>query len=203
MTDPETTDPGRYSAFVGDRLLASGSRRTVLRALKAHHDAGGEPAITFDDTTGKPVDFDLRGSVEAVLARAEGHPRNGPGRPRLGVISREVSLLPRHWEWLERQPNGISAALRRLVDEARKREPDRARARRAREAADRFLWAMGGDRAGCEEASRALYAGDPRKLRTLVRGWPRDVREHLLAMVEEAAALDPAASADGPPATRG
>jgi hypothetical protein len=118
------------------------------------------------------------------------------------VISREVSLLPRHWEWLERQPNGISSALRRLVDEARKREPDRARARRAREAADRFLWAMGGDRPGCEEASRALYAGDLKRVRSLVRGWPKDVRAHLLAMAEEAVALDPAnpaTSADAPP----
>jgi hypothetical protein len=202
MADPEITGPERYSAFVGDRLLSSGPRGTVLRALKAHHDAGGEPATVFDDSTGKPVDFDLRGSVEAVLARAEGHPRNGPGRPRLGVISREVSLLPRHWEWLERQPNGISSALRRLVDEARKREPDRARARRAREAADRFLWAMGGDRPGCEEASRALYAGDLKRVRSLVRGWPKDVRAHLLAMAEEAVALDPAnpaTSADAPP----
>ena len=98
-------------------------------------------------------------------------------------MSREVSLLPRHWEWLEQQPNGISAAMRRLVDEARKREPDRARARLAREAAGRFMWAMAGDLPGFEEASRALYAGDPARLRKLVRAWPIDLRRHLARLL--------------------
>ncbi len=174
----------RYTAFAGDRRLATGSRREVLAALHAHRDA--DRLLVFDDATGRQVDFDLRGTLEQVLARAEGRRRAGPGRPRLGVVSREVSLLPRHWEWLEQQPNGISAALRRLVDEARRREPDRARARRAREAAGRFMWAMAGDRPGFEEATRALWAGDAARLRALVRGWPADVRRHVLALAEEA-----------------
>lgn len=175
-----------FTAFVGERLLASGEKRDVLRALKAHREAGGEPVLVFEDATGRQVDFDLRGTLEAVLARAEAPRRAGPGRPRLGVVSREVSLLPRHWAWLEGQPSGISAALRRLVDEARKREPDRAQQRRAREAADRFMWAMAGDRQGCEEASRALYAGDAARLRALVRAWPKDIRAHLLALADGA-----------------
>jgi hypothetical protein len=107
-----------------------------------------------------------------------------------------VSLLPRHWEWLADQPGGISGALRRLVDEARKREPDRALARRARDAAGRFMWSMAGDLPGFEEASRALYAGDHDQLRALVRAWPPDVRRHLLTLVERAAPRGPAGAED-------
>ncbi len=178
------SDEDRYTAFAGNRRLASGARREVLLAVKAHHDAGGDRVLVFEDETGRQVDFDLRGTPDEVVARAEAPRKAGPGRPKLGVVSREISLLPRHWEWLEQQPNGSSAALRRLVDEARKREPDRARARRAREAAGRFMWAMAGDLPGFEEASRALYAGDERRLRALVRAWPKDVRAHLLALSE-------------------
>ncbi|MGC3996279.1 MAG: DUF2239 family protein [Anaeromyxobacter sp.] len=188
-----------YTAFVGHRRLASGSRREVLLAVKAA--APAEGLLIFEDATGRQVDFDLRGTPEEVVARAEGRERAGPGRPRLGVVSREISLLPRHWEWLEEQRGGISAALRRLVDEARRREPDKARARRAREAAGKFMWAMGGDLPGFEEASRALYAGDGERLRRLVRGWPKDVRAHTLALVEAAEALEPAG--EGAPSGRG
>jgi hypothetical protein len=98
-------------------------------------------------------------------------------------VSREVSLLPRQWEWLEAQPNGISAALRRLVDEARKRDPARERARLATEAANRFMTAMGGDLPHFEEASRALFASDGPRVEQLTADWPRDVREHLLRLV--------------------
>ena len=112
--------------------------------------------------------------------------RAGPGRPKLGVTSREVSLLPRHWEWLEDQGTGVSAALRRLVDEARRREPEAARARRARDAAGCFMWAMAGNLPGFEEASRALYAGDEARLEGLVEGWPPDVRDHALRLARRA-----------------
>jgi hypothetical protein len=183
----------RYTAFAGHRRLASGSRREVLLALTARAD-DGERVLVFDDGTGRQVDFDLRGTAEEVIARAEGTAR-GPGRPKLGVVSREVSLLPRHWEWLEQQPSGISAALRRLVDEARKREPGAARARRIREAAGRFMWAIAGDLPGFEEASRALYAADPARLGKLTKGWPNDVRAHLLALVDDADALERAGAA--------
>jgi hypothetical protein len=129
------------------------------------------------------VDFDLRGSLDEVLARAlPATPRPGPGRPKLGVVAREVTLLPRHWEWLEQQPNGISAALRRLVDEARKRSPDEESARLAREAASRFMWAVAGNLPDFEEASRALFAGNRERLRSLTREWPADVRSHLFRL---------------------
>jgi uncharacterized protein len=187
-----------YTAFAGERLLASGSKRAVLLAVTAR-ERGGEGVLVFDDETGRQVDLDLRGTPEEVLARADARTRAGPGRPKLGVVSREVTLLPRHWEWLEQQPNGISAALRRLVDEARRRAPDRERARRAREAAGRFMWALAGDLPGFEEATRALYAGDGARLRKLVRRWPRDVRAHLLALAERAGGLDPEAAAEPDP----
>ena len=185
-------EPRTYSAFAGDRLLAAGPLRPLLAELKAFHDRKEKARLlVFDDQTGREVDFDLRGTPEQVLARAlppEGAPR--PGRPRLGVVGREVSLLPRHWEWLEQQPSGASAALRRLVDEARKREPGRQRARAAREAASRFLTSMAGDRPGYEEATRALFAGDEARFEKLVRPWPADVRKRALRWVKEAARLE-------------
>ncbi len=168
-----------YVAFAGERLIAAGDLRRVLLETKTELDGGDAAGVlVFEDRTGRQLDFDFRGSADDVLARALPAKRTGPGRPRLGVVSREVSLLPRHWEWLEEQPNGISAALRRLIDEAKKREPAAQRARRAREATDRFMSAMAGNLPGYEEASRALYAGDSARFSELVRDWPHDVREH-------------------------
>jgi hypothetical protein len=174
-----------YSAFAGDRVVASGPLDEMLLRTKAFLDRGGDAAVLiFEDQTGRQVDFDFRGTPEEVVDRAS--PRPGPGRPRLGVVSREVSLLPEHWEWLETQPNGISAALRRLVDEARRRDPQKERARRAKEAASRFMTAMAGDRPGYEEASRALFAGDAERFASLIRRWPKDVRGHLERVAADA-----------------
>src|SRR5688572_3936733 len=119
-------DQRTYTAFAGMKRIAEGDLTTMLRATKEHVDRRGEEGLLiFVDQTGEQVDFDFRGAAEDVLRRAEpSPPRAGPGRPKLGVVSREVTLLPRHWEWLEQQPNGISAALRRLVDEARKQAPN-------------------------------------------------------------------------------
>lgn len=176
-----------YSAFAGDRLLAAGELGELLRKVKAHLERGGEPhLLIFEDQTGKQVDFDFRGSADEVVARATQAPERGPGRPKLGVVAREVTLLPQHWAWLEQQPNGSSAALRRLVDEARKREPEKERARLAREAASRFMTAMAGDRPNYEEASRALFAGDGARFAELIRKWPRDLRKHLERVTAEA-----------------
>ena len=188
-----------YSAFAGDALVAHGKREVMLRRAKRylaeHHDGGGESGcglLIFEDQTGRQVDFDFRGTADEVVARANGAAsappppvKAGPGRPKLGVTAREVTLLPLQWEWLEQQPQGISAALRRLVDEARRREADsgEARARAARDAAGRFMWAMAGNRAGFEEASRALYAGDVAKLKKLMRPWPKDIRGHVASLL--------------------
>jgi uncharacterized protein len=167
---------------VGIEGFASGSLGDVLPALKRRFDAdGGEGVLVFEDETGSQVDFDLSGTLAEVLERAAPPKGRGPGRPKLGVTSREVSLLPRHWEWLEQQPNGISAALRRLVDQARKTEPGKERARLLRAALSRFMTAMAGNRPGYEEASRALFAGDQSRFEALVAKWPKDVREYALA----------------------
>ena len=167
-----------YTAFAGTSLLAAGTRDEVLAALKSHFDRDpGALALTFEDQTGKQVDFDLRGTLADVLERYRPAPaRVGPGRPKLGVVAREVSLLPRHWEWLEQQPSGASAAIRRLVDEARKRDPSEQQARSAIEAAGRFLSAMAGNLPGYEEASRALYARKRERFDELTREWPGDIR---------------------------
>ena len=107
-------------------------------------------------------------------------------RPRLGVVAREVTLLPRHWEWLADQPGGASATLRRLVDEARKHETPKARARRAAATAGRAMTALAGDRPNFEEAYRALDAGDRDRFEALTAGWPEDVRGYLLRVAQEA-----------------
>ena len=171
-----------FTAFSGERMVGSGALPELLRAAKQHLDAHPDaPLLVFNDDNGQQVEFDFRGTLDEVLAREA--PAPGPGRPKLGVVSREVSLLPRHWEWLEQQPNGISAALRRVVDEASKRDPDTQRARRARDAASRVMTTLAGNREGYEEASRALFAGDHERLQALTERWPLDVRRHLARLL--------------------
>lgn len=169
-------------AFDGDRLLVAGEAREVALAVK--REIASNPAaqiLVFDDETSRPIEIDYEGSDEDVLRWvAAWGPRpaptsSGPGRPKLGVVPREITLLPRHWEWLDEQPGGASAALRRLVEEAR-RSPKEA-ARRAQEAAYRFTVTMAGDREGFEEASRALFANDRERFSAASEGWPPDVRD--------------------------
>ena len=176
-----------YSAFAGDRLIAFGALPEVLSAAKAHVDSSEDPQLLiFEDRTGRQLDFDFRGSLDEVLAHAlPPRERTGPGRPKLGVVSREVSLLPRHWEWLEAQPQGISAGLRRLVEEARKKDPQEQRARKGREALSKFMTAIAGNRPNYEEATRALFASDHTRFEELIAEWPEDIRAHLLRVLED------------------
>ncbi|GAA0497365.1 DUF2239 family protein [Deinococcus depolymerans] len=171
------TEP-TFTTFEGPTRRLTAPLADTLSLLHAGPRAG---LLTFDDRTGRSVDFDLSGTLDEVLARhAPETPRTGPGRPKLGVVSREVSLLPRHWEWLERQRGGASATLRRLIDEARRADPDGERRAQAQAAADRFLGVMAGDLPGYEEATRALYAADRARFEAQVQGWPDDVRLHAL-----------------------
>jgi len=186
-----------YTAFAGERLLVSAEiQKTLLRVKRQFDKDKKTPILVFEDRTGKQIDFDLLGTPVQVLARLASHPffvpkdatspqRNGPGRPKLGIISREVSLLPRHWEWLEKQPSGISGTLRRLVEDAKRQDPDKERARMAREAADKFMWAMAGNFPGFEEATRALYASDQKRFEKLIRNWPVDIRRYLNRLAKE------------------
>jgi len=172
-------------AFAGHALIARGSPRAVLATVKAASEAGkaGGPAVlVFDRATGRTVEFDLRGDLETALARlpeAAPEPRRGPGRPKLGVTAREVTLLPRHWDWLADQPGGASVALRKLVEAAMREAEGPDRARKARDAAYRFMTALAGDLPGYEDAVRALFAGDEAGLERAMRGWPEDIRRNV------------------------
>lgn len=177
--------PNSYTAFAGQRLLMAGASRNVGIAVRKALDRNIPDAILiFDDQTGRQVDFDLRGTEEEIAARLgqseepqQDAPRS-PGRPKLGVVAREVTLLPRHWDWLSRQPGGASATLRRLVDTARKLEEHKQVAREAQQASDRFMMAMLGNQTGYEEAARALYAGDRARFLALSDPWPAELRDY-------------------------
>jgi hypothetical protein len=171
----------RCAAFDGVRLIAAGPLREVALAVRDAVAAGAEgPVLTFDDATGAVVDLDLRGSDSDIIARLNvgEPPARGRGRPRLGVVAREVTLLPRHWEWLAAQSGGASVALRRLVEEARRRDGGAAEAKRAAAAAYRVLHALGGDLAGFENAARALFAGDRETFARRIAAWPADIRAY-------------------------
>ncbi|GGA04207.1 DUF2239 family protein [Dyella caseinilytica] len=189
MTSP---DPScSYTSFQGDRRLVSGPLHVVALAVKLTADRDRmKPILIFDDSTGRSIDVDTRGTDEDILARyqtkavtqesqagAPDAPR-GRGRPKLGVVAREVTLLPRHWEWLASQPGGPSVALRKLVEEARHRYSKRDKSRVWQERAYHFMSAMAGDMPGFEEASRALFANDEATFRELIAAWPADVRRH-------------------------
>lgn len=177
------------TAFRGERRLAAGDALSVARAVRTALDAepDGPPVLVFDDATGKVVDLDLRGSDDELAWRLSPPPLpRGPGRPKLGVVAREVTLLPRHWEWLNAQPGGASVALRKLVDEARKGGEAKDRVRRAQENAYRVMLELAGDRPGYEEAVRALYAADRARFEALTAEWPADVRGYAGAMAADA-----------------
>nr|WP_258506136.1 DUF2239 family protein [Variovorax sp. S12S4] len=164
------------TAFSGFRRIASGTRSEVLAQLRQLPDAAS--VLLFDDSTGAQLDLDLREEAPAE-PEATGEAPRTVGRPKLGVVAREVTLLPRHWEWLGRQPGGASVALRRLVDDARRVHADRDTERAAREATYRFMTAIAGDLPGFEEATRALFAGERERFDELVAPWPEDIRAHL------------------------
>lgn len=166
-------------AFTGHRLLARGSAAEVVAAVKTASDAG-DNVLTFEAATGRVVDLDLRGDLAAALARltpTTEPEKRGPGRPKLGVTAREVTLLPRHWDWLAGQPGGASVALRKLVEGALREAEGPDRARRAKEATYRFMTAIAGDLPDYEEATRMLFAGDGAGFEAAVAGWPDGVRE--------------------------
>jgi hypothetical protein len=205
-TTPSPSTP-TFAAFDGHRLLAAGPLADVAVAVKLRSDASsdGEGALlVFDDRNGRVIDLDLRGrpedvvrslpriSTDAVSAADPATPvrplrpiKRGPGRPKLGVVGREVTLLPRHWQWLNKQPGGASVTLRKLVETARRASGPQDRTRLAREAAYRFMSAMAGDLAGFEEASRALFAGQRSKLMAESESWPADVRTYTLRLAAD------------------
>jgi len=164
-------------AFDADRMLACGSRADVAQAVdRAVRKDGPLQILAFDGLTSRLVDLD------AWAPPPEPEAKRGPGRPRLGVVAREVTLLPRHWDWLNAQPGGASVALRKLVDEARKSNAAADDVRARRESVYRFITAMAGDRPHYEEACRALFAGDAAGFHAAIGDWPKDVRQHATAL---------------------
>lgn len=174
------TDSRNCIAFAGSRLVATGELIDVAQKAKKALDR--DPALAlliFDDATSEPIELDLRGSAKDVAERLrQPEAARAPGRPKLGVVPREVTLLPRHWEWLAIQPGGASVALRKLVEEARRVHAGRDRVRLAQAAAYRFMSAMAGNEEGFEEASRALFAGESHRFTELTAEWPAGVRDH-------------------------
>lgn len=173
-TPPNSSSGEHLIVFAGFQCIASGPRADVLARLRALPPTPAPLVRVFDEATGERLDLDLRPEAEDDTPPPEAGTR-GVGRPRLGVVAREVTLLPRHWDWLARQPGGASVALRRIVDEARRANEGRDTVRAAREATYRFMTEIAGDLPGFEEATRALFAGDPARFRSLVAPWPADV----------------------------
>ena len=193
------------TAFEGHRRIAAGTILEVAKQAKKCIDADASASILiFEDATSELIELDFRGTLEDVLKRLKApmsgsgpatiadssrkSPR-GPGRPKLGVISREVTLLPRHWDWLGSQPGGASVALRKLVEEARRVNGNRDKVRRSQEVTYKFMSAMCGDLPGFEEAARALFAGNPERFHDQIASWPVDLRDHTCKLA--AAAFQP------------
>lgn len=181
-----------YSAFDGPRRIAQGSLAEVALALLNRQPG---QVLVFDDRSGRQTDLDPRGiapaqdpapAAQADPAQEGAEMTRGRGRPRLGVVAREITLLPRHWDWLAAQPGGASVTLRKLVEEARKRDQSAGNRRERQEAAYHFMHAMAGNLPHYEDALRALYADDRDTLSHCMRDWPGDIGPYALALYDGA-----------------
>jgi hypothetical protein len=204
-----STSEIRCIAFEGFRRIAAGPLLQVAAKTKAVIDRGERgPVLIFHEQMSTLVEIDFRGSLEQILRRLEKQSlvdvpqtesadaapaatTRGPGRPKLGVVAREVTLLPRHWEWLASQPGGASVALRKLVEEARRGRRAEDQRRQGQDSAYRFLHALAGDLPNFEEVTRALFASQPELFKKLTQPWPRDVRDHARKLAKEAVAVEP------------
>ena len=197
LSDPCATAGPTCTAFLGEIRIARGCYAEVAEQLAARGAVPPEAALlVFDDATGQLVDHPWPAGyapaqpvAPSTEVEPDARPAEGPasvGRPRLGVVAREVTLLPRHWEWLSQQRGGASAALRRLVEDARKTYAEQDRQRQAKERAYRFMSAIAGSLPGFEEASRALFAHDAQAFVERIQDWPADVRTHLQGLARGA-----------------
>ncbi|MDE2408632.1 MAG: DUF2239 family protein [Xanthomonadaceae bacterium] len=185
----------RCTAFAGFDRIASGELRHVAMKAKQAFDAHPERAVrVFDDGNGQTIELPmelpaadfLRVLTLPMTQAAEVAAPRKPGRPKLGVVAREVTLLPRHWDWLAAQPGGASVALRKLVEDARKVSAESDHRRASQETAYRFMLAMMGDATGFEETARALFAADMGRFELCIQAWPDDVRDHVTLLATDA-----------------
>lgn len=186
------TNETQWIAFDGSKRIAQGVPRDVACLAKAYFESHPHASILFfDAASSRLLHIDLRVDTEHLVRVVDylskpAVPANASSGRKLAAVPQEISLLPRHWEWLETQPGGVSGALRRLVEQAmRTSRPADAR-RAAQESAYRFMTAMAGDERDYEEAIRALYKGDRAKLESCIATWPGDVRSHVLLLIEPA-----------------
>ena len=188
-------DSNTYIVFLGAQIVARDNLATVVargKDLVDSMEAEVEPLLIFNEQTGQQVDLDFRGSVEEVLAKAlPPQKARGVGRPKLGVTSREISLLPRHWEWLETQAKSSSATLRLLVEQAMKQEQrsSEAQIKQGIAVTDRIMYVVAGNLPQFEEASRALNARDLPRLEECMASWPADLRAYVLERAQDILAL--------------
>jgi uncharacterized protein len=188
-----------YTAFLGVGVVASGSLQHVVSTVKyTLDDRNLTQLLIFDDTTGKQIDVDFRGKTDDVLKRLgeqfgdlpgtemNHQPSRRVGRPKLGVVSGEVTLLPKDWEWLKSQPGGASVTLRELVGDARRVGGKQSKIREAQEVTYHFMTAMAGNFHQYEEALRALYAGDLDRFYHCIDDWAPDIRNHIKRLAANA-----------------
>jgi hypothetical protein len=203
------------TAFEGSQRIATGALNDVAPVAKRAVDkwaASNAPlaVLIFNDATSEVIELDWRGAPDEFAARLAAQaaalevpptdrptrrqkrrhrqqcPPAVPGRPRLGVVAREVTLLPRHWEWLGTQSGGASVALRKLVEDASRASGVQDRVRQCRAVGYKFMSTMAGHEPGFEEASRALFAGDQAGLDARIGDWPVDVQAHLRRVLADA-----------------
>ncbi len=185
-----------YTAFAGYSQIGKGELIPIIRKCKKIFDDGcSDRIVIYEDLTGQMFDFELNGSEEEVVERLKNHPMlkdkveekelRSPGRPKLGVVPREISLLPRHWEWLAEQSGGASAVIRKLIDQEKKRRNSGELFKKHQAATHRFMWDIAGDMEGFEEASRLLYRADFKGLEEIIVAWPEDVFKHLASLLEK------------------
>lgn len=181
-----------YTAFDGSNLLVQGDLTEVVLKVKKHIGSAHHSSILiFSNSTGKTMDFNFQGTKQDIQKRLEIYTSaeteiesTGPGRPKLGVISREISLLPRHWEWLSTQPGGASAIIRTLVEEARKKDSSLVSIKQLQERAYKVMSVLAGDRESYEEALRALYKKDQKAFANNIQSWPADIKKYLQELVK-------------------
>ncbi|TBR43539.1 DUF2239 family protein [Marinomonas agarivorans] len=182
-----------YSAFLDTRLLAAGELTTVITQIKQQFP--DREALLVETNSCKRLEINWQGSVEDVLARIDAMPQAEPlssdliapatpkthikskrGRPKLGVVSKEVTLLPRHWEWLSKQSGGASVTLRRLVDQARQENSLEDEIKLRQEQIYNFISFFAEQLPNVEETMRALYRQDRSLFYRSIKNWPTDIR---------------------------